>query len=50
MDKQDSEMIGEQSQFYDIDHLLCRKSQFASEDFEPSVEVSKLHIHKVTQS
>ena len=39
LDRADSEMVGEDSFFYDLDHLLCRKSYFASEDFEPSEDV-----------
>ena len=35
----DSEMIGEASKYYDLDHLLTRPSNFAPEDFQPSIEV-----------
>ncbi len=34
-----------ENQFYDIDRLLTRKSYFASEDFEPSVEVNLKCFH-----
>ena len=35
----DSAMIGEAGRYYDIDHLMLRKSYFANEEFEPCQEV-----------
>jgi hypothetical protein len=35
----DSDMIGECGKYYDLDHLMLRKSYFANEDFEPSSDV-----------
>jgi hypothetical protein len=34
----DSAMVGEAGKYYDLDHLLLRKSHFAK-DFEPGAEV-----------
>lgn len=39
LQEKDSEMIGESSFNYDIDHLLCRASEFPGEGFDPSEEV-----------
>jgi hypothetical protein len=39
LEKMDSEMNGECSKDYDLDHLLMRPSSFADESFEPSEEV-----------
>lgn len=46
----DSAMIGEQSQYYDLDHLLTRNSHFPGEDFEPSVEVGSIILEFFTNS
>ena len=42
----DSAMIGEAGRYYDIDHLMLRKSYFANEEFEPCQEVKKLYKRK----
>ena len=39
-------MVGEGGKYYDLDHLLLRKSYFAGEDFEPSSDVSKTINHE----
>jgi hypothetical protein len=35
-------MIGESGRYYDLDHLMLRKSNFASEEFDPCPDV-KIH-------
>lgn len=42
MIREDSQMVGEETHFYDLDHLLCRKSNFATEDFEPSEDLREM--------
>jgi NEDD8-activating enzyme E1 len=35
----DSAMIGESGKYYDLDHLLLRKSHFAGDEFDPCPEL-----------
>ena len=35
----DTDMIGETGRYYDLDHLMLRKSQFAPGEFDPCTEL-----------
>ena len=42
----DSAMVGESGRYYDLDHLMLRKSNFASDEFDPCPDVNNRIVKK----